>query len=92
MIWYGIHLGQLAMGVANVKARLDRAFGDENFVNRFAHTQVRHIVSTESDHCFVNVVFREHVVEERGRGTKQFRYEDVWQTHVDYDKLVLDKW
>jgi hypothetical protein len=40
-------------GNANVKACLGRAFGDENFVNRFAQYKVRHIVSTESDHCLL---------------------------------------
>nr|XP_051229397.1 uncharacterized protein LOC127347221 [Lolium perenne] len=79
-------------GEANVKARLDRAFGDEAFVKRFHHYRVRHIVSTESDHCFVLVQFREDGVEERARGRKQFRYEHVWQTHVEYDRLILDSW
>jgi hypothetical protein len=80
------------MGVANVKARLDRAFGDELFVITFAHYRVRHIVSAESDHCFVFVEFRKEEHVERAKGARQFRYEDVWQTHVDYDKLILDKW
>ncbi|XP_071683595.1 uncharacterized protein [Lolium perenne] len=80
------------MGVANVKARLDRAFGDELFVITFAHYRVRHIVSAESDHCFVFVEFRKEEHVERAKGARQFRYEDVWKTHVDYDKLILDKW
>jgi hypothetical protein len=80
------------VGDANVKARLDRAFGDDAFVNRFAHSRVRHIVSAESDHSFVLVDFSESENDERIRGTKQFRYEDVWQSHADYDQLVLDKW
>jgi hypothetical protein len=80
------------LGDANVKARLDRAFGNAAFTNKFEHIKVRHIVSTESDHCFISVEFREHMVEGRGRGTKPFRYENVWQTHADYDQLVLDNW
>jgi hypothetical protein len=82
--------GQL--GNANVKARLDRAFGNAAFTNKFEHIKVWHIVSTESDHYFISVEFREHMVEGRGRGTKPFRYENVWQTHADYDQLVLANW
>jgi hypothetical protein len=80
------------MGESNVKARLDRAFGNEVFLNKFEHISMWHIVTTESDHCFVLVKFCENMAEERGRGGKQFRYENVWQTHADYDKLVLDNW
>ncbi|KAM0866346.1 hypothetical protein ACQ4PT_042693 [Festuca glaucescens] len=79
-------------GESNVKARLDRAFGNAEFLNKFEYTSVRHIVTTESDHCFLSVNLREHMVEDRGRGARQFRYENVWQTHVDYDQLVLSSW
>lgn len=79
-------------GRANVKARLDRAFGNLPLVNMFEHIKVRHIVATESDHSFVFVDIREHLVSSAPRGPKPFRYEDVWQTHVDYDKLVIDNW
>jgi exonuclease III len=48
-------------GNSNVKARLDRAFGNAAFLARFEHTQVRHIVSAESDHCFVLAEFRENL-------------------------------
>jgi hypothetical protein len=32
------------------------------------------------------------MVEGRGRGMKPFRYENVWQTHANYDQLVLANW
>jgi hypothetical protein len=79
-------------GDANVKARLDRAFANSSFLARFEHTRVRHVVSLESDHCFVVVELRERLSEQRFRGVKQFRYENVWQTRIDYEKLVLDNW
>ena len=80
------------MGNANVKARLDRAFGSDAFLNKFEHVSVRHIVMSESDHYMVLVDFREHVEGMRPRTARQFRYEDVWQTHADYDQIVLEKW
>jgi hypothetical protein len=79
-------------GDANVKARLDRALANSEFLIRFEHTRVRHIVATESDHCFVLVELRERLSEQRTSGAKLFRYENVWQTHADYDKLVKDSW
>jgi predicted RNA binding protein with dsRBD fold (UPF0201 family) len=79
-------------GDQNVKARIDRAFANNAFMARFEHVRVRHIVSMESDHCFVLAELRENLADHRPRGAKLFRYENVWQTHADYDKLVLDNW
>jgi hypothetical protein len=44
-------------GDANVKARLDRAFDNFEFVDQFGYTHVRHIVTTESDQCFIMAEF-----------------------------------
>jgi hypothetical protein len=79
-------------GDANVKARLDRAFGNEAFLSKFENTKVRHVVTTESDHCVLLVELRSGMADRNGRSGKQFRYENVWQTHPDYDRLVLDSW
>jgi hypothetical protein len=51
---------------------------------------VRHIASTESDHCFVLAVLRER--DSDANRVRHFRYENVWQTHIDYDRLVVDNW
>ena len=58
----------------------------------FSNVRIRHIVTKESDHCFVLEDLRENLTSTTPRGHKPFRYEDIWQTHVDYDKLVLDSW
>ena len=52
-------------GAANVKARLDRAFGNDLFLQKFEDTQVRHIATTKYDHCMVLVDFRKHMAEDR---------------------------
>ncbi|KAE8804217.1 hypothetical protein D1007_19788 [Hordeum vulgare] len=78
-------------GNANVKARLDRAFGNTALLNLFTSITVRHIGVVESDHCFVMVRLQEYADQRTGRA-RPFRYEDVWQTHADYDQLILDKW
>ena len=64
-------------GDDDVRARLDRAFGNPALIQMFGHSRVRHISTTDSDHCLVLVELRTDVAERR-RGGKQFRYEDVW--------------
>uniref|UniRef100_A0A453C055 Endonuclease/exonuclease/phosphatase domain-containing protein n=1 Tax=Aegilops tauschii subsp. strangulata TaxID=200361 RepID=A0A453C055_AEGTS len=78
-------------GVDNVKARLDRAFANENFRQQFQYIRVQHLSSVESDHCFVVAEIKE-TFKSRSRAKKQFRYGNVWQTHSDYDRLVSDTW
>ena len=48
------------IGSRNVKARLDRAFGNTTLTDLFANVKVRHIVAAESDHCFVLADLREN--------------------------------
>lgn len=50
-----------------------------------------HISAVESDHCFVKLEFRTQLHDGSG-GTCQFRYENVWQSHRDYDRMVADWW
>jgi hypothetical protein len=79
-------------GLANVKARLDRALANEEFLQKFEHARVRHICTSESDHCMVLVELRGNLNNTWQGGTKQFWYENVWQTHLDYDRLVMESW
>ncbi|KAE8779653.1 hypothetical protein D1007_47222 [Hordeum vulgare] len=53
--------------------------------------KLRHVPAVESDHYFVMVSVKEEA-DLRSRGARPFRYEDAWQTHADYDQLVLDSW
>ena len=79
-------------GDANVKARLDRGFANAEFMYRFEHTWVRHISFAESDHCLVLVEPRDQLNSQSRRQPKSFRYENVWQTHTDYDRVVSEAW
>jgi hypothetical protein len=79
-------------GPSNVKARLDRGLANADFLQRFEHVRVRHICTAESDHCMVLVELRENLRQPQSGGAKQFRYVNVWQTHVDYDRLVAESW
>ena len=77
---------------SNVKARLDRALANNDFMQLFEYITIKHISSVASDHCYVLVELR-HDHPNRWPATQRpFRYENVWQTHADYDKLVMDSW
>jgi hypothetical protein len=77
------------VGNANVKACLDRALANEEFLHRYEHTSVCHISTTESDHCLVLAEFKESL-DGVWQRLKQFKYENVW--HVDYYKIVTESW
>jgi hypothetical protein len=54
-------------GSRNVKARLDRAFGDDQFLNSLGNTSVEHIQLAKSDNCGLLVSVRQHVANQQGR-------------------------
>ena len=56
----------------------------------FEYTTVKHISSVASDHCFVLAELCRDHPNRWPASQRPFRYENVWQTHSDYDKLVLD--
>ena len=61
-------------GDANVKARLDRAFANEDFRQIFEYVKVRYICSVESDHCFVLLDMRHQHTNNNTHNSKHFRY------------------
>ena len=79
-------------GGANVKARLDRALANAAFLDLFEFASVRHISSTESDHCYVFTELKMSLTNLRPRANRAFRYENVWQSHSDYDNVVEKLW
>ncbi|KAG2561483.1 hypothetical protein PVAP13_8KG161604 [Panicum virgatum] len=79
----------------NVKARLDRALGDDKFLESFGDTEVFHIPLAESDHCGILVEVRQKTLVRPGRGrrkAKPFRYENMWQRHGEYVDFVNRIW
>jgi hypothetical protein len=78
-------------GIANVKARIDRAFGNAALLNIFQVVQVKHISVVQSDHCMILTELKKRITH-CPLGRKAFKYENVLQTHGDYDKVVVDLW
>ena len=68
-------------GDSNVKARLDRALANDEFMQLFEYTCVKHISSTTSDHCYVVAELRRDQPNKWHAGHRPFRYENVWQPH-----------
>lgn len=78
---------------SNVKARIDRALGDTCLRRLFPESRVKHISSTKSDHCFVVIeLLKLDHGQVRHHTGSIFHYENMWQTHADYDKVVEDLW
>jgi hypothetical protein len=78
-------------GRENVKARLDRACGTEELCQLFQVLRVRHINMVQSDHCMLAIEMKKYKQQRFTKG-RNFKYENVWQTHADYDKVVNDLW
>ncbi|KAE8808833.1 hypothetical protein D1007_14579 [Hordeum vulgare] len=79
-------------GTRNVKARLDRALVNQDFLQLFEFSKVQHISSVESDHYFVFVQLKDTLPSGWSRAERQFIYENVWESHPDYDDMVRRIW
>lgn len=90
MGWRGVPFtwDNMQQGNANVKARLDRALVNQSFLSLFEYSSVKHISSTASDHCYVLAELKSISANAWPRGQHSFRYENVWQAHLDYDEIV----
>jgi hypothetical protein len=67
-------------GLANVKARIDRAFGDITLLHLFPVIKIPHVDMVESDHCLLVAELSTHQAQNRRRSARPFRYENVWQS------------
>lgn len=82
-------------GERNVKVRLDRALGDDKFMESMGATSVQHIQLTESDHCALLVKlisWQEDAEGGEARRSKPFRYENMSQRHDKYMEFVQETW
>lgn len=82
-------------GTRNVKVRIDRALGDNKFMELFGDSEVFHIPLAESDYCGILVEVRQRAVGTRRQNRRKprpFRYENMWQQHGDYVDFVNRAW
>jgi hypothetical protein len=79
----------------NVKVCLDRALGDNNFMDVMGDFEVFHIPLAESDHCGLLVEVRAKELAGRWCGrrkSKPFKYENMWKRHGEYMEFVNRSW
>jgi hypothetical protein len=79
-------------GPANVQARLDRAVGNEAFLDMFAFTTVDHIPTEESDHMALLIRVKAEVTASAQYKQRGFMFEEMWTRHETYDDIVSLAW
>ncbi|XP_071680258.1 uncharacterized protein [Lolium perenne] len=77
---------------SNVKVKIDRAFRDITLMHKFPVIKVWHINIVESDHCLLVFELNTILSPEFKRSARKFMYENGWQSHNDYGKIVKDLW
>ncbi|CAM8888030.1 unnamed protein product [Rhodiola kirilowii] len=77
------------VGEFETRARLDRAFSNEEWRMLFPNFEVRHLISTVSDHLPLIL----DIQKRRGaRRMKLFRFEPMWMRHGDFNNLISKCW
>lgn len=77
---------------SNVRARLDRGFGNDALHEDFLMSKAQHLSMVESDHCAILIRLKRRDQSSGSKTKRVFRYENVWQTHTEYDQTVEKLW
>ena len=72
------------------RIRLDRALVSPSWSSRFPFATLRHLTAACSDHN--PILLLPERTDSVGRQNKQFRYELMWETHVDFYSMVEQTW
>jgi hypothetical protein len=75
-----------------VKAQLDRALANEALLLLYLEYRGQHLSSVQSDHCFVLTLLQKQATLKMQNSQHVFWYENVWQTHKDYDTVISNMW
>ncbi|CAM8877709.1 unnamed protein product [Rhodiola kirilowii] len=76
-------------GIFEMRARLDRAFGNDQWRAMFPDVEVRHLVSSVSDHYPLLVDFHR---KRRVHKKRLFRFEPMWLRHEGYSDFINSCW
>jgi hypothetical protein len=60
--------------------------------DEFTEIRVQHISMTESDNCAIMIWLWRQSVSVNHNRDRCFRYENVWQSHTEYDETVQRLW
>lgn len=72
-----------------IHERLDRAVANPSWRLKFPNAEVRHLPRVHSDHCPILLDFNP---KRPGFFDKPFRFETMWLSHPDFDKVVMEAW
>jgi hypothetical protein len=77
-------------GIRNVKVRLDRAVACPLWSNMFPHAEVKHLISSRSDHLPILINLQKN--DEFPRGNGCFRYEMMWERVESLEEEINVAW
>ena len=72
-----------------VYLRLDRAFANSNWSNKFSNCKVYHVVDSTSDHCILRIT---DSIASPPRRNRRFHYEALWAKRDDCYDIVESAW
>lgn len=77
-------------GVANVKARIDRGFGNLALIQKWGGFTTHHLVTISSDHCPLMIESEPPFNGNGGWvfGMRRFMFEEMWTTEVECGQLI----
>ncbi|KAL9679659.1 hypothetical protein QQ045_017525 [Rhodiola kirilowii] len=75
-------------GRDEIQCRLDRAVGDELWIDRYPNTKIHHLVSHRSDHCPLILSLDKPT---RAQG-KPFRFEAMWMRDTSLADTINKNW
>ncbi|KAL9667410.1 hypothetical protein QQ045_001767 [Rhodiola kirilowii] len=75
-------------GSEEVASRLDRAVGDDLWVDKFPNATIEHLISHRSDHCPLLLNF-DGITQVT---SKLFRFESMWMRDASFVDMVKDSW
>lgn len=76
----------------NIKVRLDRAIGNEQWSNLFPEYRVTNLPFGSSDHCPILVDLSHRISQGGSGGGRPLYFEQMWLKHVDYSNIVNNSW
>jgi hypothetical protein len=72
------------------RTRLDRGLANADWCCRFPEASVKHLTAAASDHGPILLQWRS--VQRPRKQKRQFRYEQMWETHLDFSNTLADSW
>jgi hypothetical protein len=76
----------------NIQCRLDRALGNEGFVNRFSPIKVSHLPRFKSDHAVILIHLEAPHQGGCRKRKKLFRFEESWTKESSCEDVIIRYW